>query len=269
MSRIFLSYRRSDSQNVADRIYDYLVQEFGSEDVFKDVDSIPLGADFRRVIEESVIRTEVLVAVIGPNWVDATDRMGNRRLDNPDDFVRIEIETALAHPITVVPITVESTAMPSASDLPENMRAITSRQGLVVRADPDFRNDVARLIRSIHTLRGSVPSSEGDSGQNGEFVEVLKHRSEMVLAYILEQRDAALYCFKHEPEESRWEIERWYDNATESFKTLHSQYLEAINANKSQVAHEIIGELYRLVYSCQHTRVTPPPEPPPPMLCRD
>lgn len=260
MTPIFLSYRRADSQNITDRIYDGLVKEFCLANVFKDVDSIPLGADFRRVIEDSVTEAYVLLAVIGPSWVNATDEMGNRRLENPDDFVRIEIETALKHSITVVPITVDGASVPSASDLPEKMKAITSRQGLAIRPDPDFHNDIERLIHFISRHFGITVY--------GGFTEVLKHRAEFALQYIYDQREAALHdaaggVFRRS-RSSPFEIIRRYDKAIDNFKALHAKYLEAINANKPQLMHEILGQLYQLLYDCRYTRDELPP---PPLLC--
>ena len=90
MVTLFISYRRADSAQVTGRIYDKLVGVYGSNNVFKDVDSIPLGTDFRRVIEECLGRCDVLLAVVGASWLNATDQSGLRRIDNAHDYVRIE-----------------------------------------------------------------------------------------------------------------------------------------------------------------------------------
>src|ERR1700733_11425134 len=105
---IFISYRRSDSLVVSGRIYDFLVEEFGKENVFKDVYSIPLGSDFRAVLNEWVGGCSVFLAIIGDAWLSAIGPSGSRRLDDPNDFVRIEIESALARgdDITVIPVLV-------------------------------------------------------------------------------------------------------------------------------------------------------------------
>lgn len=265
MSRVFLSYRRADSQHVTDRIYDRLTQEFGPENVFKDVDSIPLGADFHHVIRESVCQTDVFLAVIGPNWLNATDEAGRRRLDDPDDFVRVEIETAMANSIDVVPLTIGGATVPAPSDLPEAIAEMASRQALAVRPDPDFHNDIARLIRSIQRPGGG--KSDDGSVMEDAFVEVLKHRAEVVLMYIRGQCQEALSDARRHPRkgETPDEVQRRYDNATERFRTLHAQYLESICANKPQLSHQILGELYQLLYRCRHTSRH---EDPPPMLLR-
>ena len=90
--KVFISYRRDDSKHMADRVYDRLVARFGKGNVFKDVDAIPLGADFRKVLEEAVQWCDVLLALLGERWTSITNEAGQRRLEDPNDFVRIEIE---------------------------------------------------------------------------------------------------------------------------------------------------------------------------------
>src|SRR5687768_11964174 len=89
--RVFISYRRQESSDIAGRLYDHLAAHFGEDQVFMDVDAIPPGVDFAEVIGEAVTTCEVLLAVIGPRWLDATDQHGRRRLDDPDDIVRLEL----------------------------------------------------------------------------------------------------------------------------------------------------------------------------------
>ncbi len=149
---IFLSYRRSDSQDVAGRIYDRLIQHFGDEHVFKDVDSIPLGVDFRRYVGDQVARCDVLLAVIGPHWLAASEQRG-RRLDDPRDLVRVEIASALKRDIPVVPVLVGGAAMPAEEALPAELRELSFRHGIPVRPDPDFHSDVSRLIEGLEAHR--------------------------------------------------------------------------------------------------------------------
>lgn len=144
---IFLCYRRSDSADAAGRIYDRLVAQYGKEAVFKDVDSIPLGVDFRSAIATTIERCSVLLAVIGPDWGDKT-KAGDR-LEDPRDHVRIEIEAALHREIPVIPILVRGAAMPAEGDLPEKLCDLAYRNGISVRADPDFHQDVSRLIAGV------------------------------------------------------------------------------------------------------------------------
>ena len=146
-SAVFISYRRQDSSDVTGRIYDRLIQHFGKPSVFKDVDSIPLGADFRKHLDDSVARCDVLLTVIGRQWLVGDD--GQRRLDDLGDFVRIEIEAALQRDIPIVPVLVQGATIPSSEDLPETLQSLVYRNGIPVRADPDFHQDMDRLIRGI------------------------------------------------------------------------------------------------------------------------
>jgi hypothetical protein len=149
MSKVFISYRRDDSAAEAGRIYDRLVTTYSADDIFKDVDSIPLGSDFRDVISKAVGRCQVLLAVIGRDWLSITSPSGGRRLDDPGDFVRLEIEAALQRGIPVIPVLVSGAAMPAGDQLPSTLQALVYRNGIEVRRDPDFHHDVARLMRSL------------------------------------------------------------------------------------------------------------------------
>jgi formylglycine-generating enzyme required for sulfatase activity len=165
-TRIFLSYRREDSRHQVGRLYDRLSARFGASDVFKDVDSIPFGLDFRKVLTERVAECDVLIVVIGDKWLSVTGKSGSPRLDDPDDFVRIEVEAALSRNIPVIPVLVGDSSVPRAEELPESLREMAYRNGLHVRPDPDFRHDVERLIHGIEdtvsTLRKTpIPRSQG------------------------------------------------------------------------------------------------------------
>lgn len=145
---IFISYRRQDSADATGRIYDRLIQHFGREQVFKDVDSIPLGVDFREHLGNVVGRCTTLIAVIGPQWATVAGANG-RRLDDKSDFVRVEIEAALARNIPVIPVLVGGAMLPADTELPPSIGAITYRNGISVRPDPDFHRDMDRLIAGL------------------------------------------------------------------------------------------------------------------------
>ena len=144
---IFISYRRDDTSDVTGRIYDRLIQHFGKESVFKDVDSIPLGIDFRKHLGDSVGRCDVLLTIIGRQW--SAGEVGERRLDDVRDFVRIELEAALRRGIPVVPVLVQGASLPSGDELPETLQSLVYRNGMPVRPDPDFHQDMDKLIRGI------------------------------------------------------------------------------------------------------------------------
>jgi hypothetical protein len=145
---VFICYRRDDSADVTGRMYDRLAARFGRDHVFKDVDSIPLGVDFRVHLQEMVGRCDVLVVVMGDRWLSARGTSG-RRLDEDVDFVRIEIETALERRIPVVPVLVSGGRIPAERELPPTLAPLAYRQGITVRPDPDFHRDMDRLIEGL------------------------------------------------------------------------------------------------------------------------
>lgn len=148
MSSIFISYRRDDSADTCGRIYDHLVASFGRDTVFKDVDSIPLGVNFDEHISRVLQQCAVVLAVIGPRWLDIRDERG-RRLDDPADLVRRELEAALQRGIPVIPALVQGARMPGGAELPPSLRALSLHNGLAVRRDPDFGHDMQRLVTAV------------------------------------------------------------------------------------------------------------------------
>ena len=128
--RIFISYRREETAYAAGWLFDRLAEHFGDAQVFKDVDSIELGDDFVQMITRAVGSCDVLLALIGDRWLTASDEDGQRRLDDPDDFVRLEIEAALTRNVRVIPILVDGASMPRAGELPTSLAGLVRRQAL-------------------------------------------------------------------------------------------------------------------------------------------
>jgi hypothetical protein len=157
MPTVFISYRRSESSSEAGRLFDYLEQELGPENVFKDVDSISGGADFREAINDFLARAELVLVLIGRDWANIQDETGARRLDSPKDFVRMEVSAALAAGSRVIPLLLNDADMPSSSELPEELQALTYRNALKLRPDPDFRVDVRRLMAEMTGQRRATP----------------------------------------------------------------------------------------------------------------
>lgn len=159
MTQIFISYRRADSHAITDRIQDRLVSVYGAENVFQDVEDIPPGANFKEYIEIQVGLCDVLLVIIGPRWLDITDENNRRRLDNPSDFVRIEIESGLKRKeILVVPVLVQGANMPVERDLPPEIRDLHYRNAIRVRNNPDFERDIQHLLNSIDSyVKGTSP----------------------------------------------------------------------------------------------------------------
>jgi hypothetical protein len=152
-TKVFISYRRDDSAGHAGRVHDRLEREFGRDLLFMDVDGVPLGVNFVKVLSDEVAKCDVLLAVIGPNWLNARDEDGNRRLDNPHDFVRIEIGAALQRNILVIPILLDGAKVPKANQLPKDLEELSIRNGLDVR-HASFQNDMDKLIRGLKGQSG-------------------------------------------------------------------------------------------------------------------
>jgi hypothetical protein len=165
MAKVFISYRRDDANSIVGRIYDHLVKSLGEDHVFKDMENIPLSADFLRTLKEAVEKCDILLAVIGRGWLDCTDEAKRRRLDLESDVVRIEIRTALQRGIPVIPLLVDGAGMPPEGALPQELKDLSSCQGMPIRYDPDFRVDMDRLFRGMqkavdarrHKRRSWVP----------------------------------------------------------------------------------------------------------------
>ena len=145
---IFISYRRDDAEGEAGRLYDDLIRVFGPDSVFMDVSDIHPGKDFRTAIDENVARCRVLLAVIGPRWTTIQDASGTRRIEQDNDFVRLEITSALAKGIDVIPVLVHEARMPNPSELPETLRNLCYRNGVEL-THTRWNSDVELLIRTL------------------------------------------------------------------------------------------------------------------------
>jgi hypothetical protein len=147
LGRIFISYRREETAYPAGWLFDRLVHHFDGQ-VFKDVDSIQPGDDFVDVITTAVASCDVLLALIGVDWLTITDEHGRRRLDNPDDFVRLEIEAALTRGVLVIPILINGARMPRANEVPDSLAKLVRRQALEL-SPARFDSDISRLFRVL------------------------------------------------------------------------------------------------------------------------
>jgi formylglycine-generating enzyme required for sulfatase activity len=158
---IFINYRRDDSISTAGRLHDRLAQAFGRKNLFMDVDHIPAGVDFVDYLPSQVAACDVFLAVIGPNWLDAKDDEGRRRLDNPDDFVAIEIAAALARNIRVIPVLVDGARIPKIDKLPESIKPLVRRNAVEVR-NTNFGRDAEALVDKV---REALKSRRPVTGQ--------------------------------------------------------------------------------------------------------
>lgn len=165
VSIIFISYRRDDSAPYAGRLYDRLSARFGDASVFMDIDQIEPGEDFVEVIRRKVGACETAVVLIGKGWLAASDAQGRRRLDDPEDFVRLEVAAALQRGVRVVPVLVGGAAMPKADQLPEPLAPLARRNAVEI-SDSRFHRDVDRLIEALAKPAAARPAAgEADPGR--------------------------------------------------------------------------------------------------------
>ncbi len=148
--QIFISYRRADTEVPVGRIFDRMVAKFGVQNVFKDVNSILAGSDFRQAVFQKIATCDVVLVMIGDTWLNVADENGKRRLDNPHDLLRLEIESALKRDdLLVIPVLVNGAKMPTPNMLPENIRQLCDRNAIPMRNDPDFTADMERLLTRL------------------------------------------------------------------------------------------------------------------------
>ena len=148
MPQVLLSFRRSDSIGITARIFDRLTAHYGSDSVFRDLDSVPPGLDFRSHVKEVVRNSNLMLVVVGPEWL-ATRSDGSSALDNENDPIRIELETAYQSRLQVIPILVEGAIMPRAHDLPDSIKNFSYHNAMAISSDLDFDYHIERLIRTI------------------------------------------------------------------------------------------------------------------------
>ena len=160
--RITISYRRGDSGIITGRIFDRLANHYGKNAVFRDIDNIPAGVDFRAHIDETLDQSDVVLAIVGPRWIGS--HSGRDRLSEPSDPVRVEVETALQKRKPLVPVLVLNAHMPTVEQLPSSLHDFAYRNAVTIDAERDFDVHMARLIRSIDRIaKKTATDSPGDS----------------------------------------------------------------------------------------------------------
>lgn len=211
MGAIFISYRRSDSIGIVGRIFDKLAEHFDERDVYMDIDTIPTGVDFVQHIYEGVTRADVVLAVIGKTWLSARTRKG-RRLDDPNDFVRIELETALRQNIPIIPVLLGSTQMPKVEQLPPSLQGVTQFNASHIDVARDFHVHMERLIKNIELLSPQTEEnfnleSEGDNELQSDD-ELPGTQSEKIISGLYQESDTVIIIIpeKLELDQSTMEI---------------------------------------------------------------
>jgi hypothetical protein len=171
---VFLSYRRDDASAYALLLFHSLSARYGDKNVFMDIDSLVPGTDFVEAINETLERCDVLLALIGHAWLTATDDDGNRRLENPEDFVRLEVETALTRNIPVVPLLVEGTSMPKSNQLPGELLARLARRHAFELSHTRWDSDVTSLMKQLERAHEAPPAAADESSTQADQLRVLK-----------------------------------------------------------------------------------------------
>ena len=148
--KIILSYRRSDSDVITGRIRDKLASYYGDDDVFMDIDSLSLGFDYRKQIKDALLQNKIFIAIIGPKWLGAKGT--ETRINEENDPVRIEVETALQQGIPVIPVLVSGATMPNATELPSSLQNLCYLNAAEVDGGRDFHQHMGRLIKGIDQI---------------------------------------------------------------------------------------------------------------------
>lgn len=162
--KLFISYRREDSAAYAGRVFDRLEREFGRDQLFMDVDAIPLGSKFADVIKNHIDHSAVVLVIIGSRWFEARDETGARRLDDPNDLVRLEVSIALRGNIALIPILLDGAHFPKLSQLPMDLQELPSRQALPVR-HASFHTDLDKLVQQIEPYLAHFPIASGEDSE--------------------------------------------------------------------------------------------------------
>jgi hypothetical protein len=168
---VFICYRREESAFAARAIRDRVAQRLERENVFLDVDSIDLGVDWFNVLTDRVGACDALVAVIGRNWVSSSDNENRRRIDDPDDFVRIEIEAALKRDVRVIPVLIDGAAMPKAAELPDSVKGLARRQGMEV-SPARFDTDIEKLTSALASILEARRNRDADEAEKIRRIEM-------------------------------------------------------------------------------------------------
>lgn len=193
MSRIFINYRRHDTEGYVGRLYDHLLKQFKPHDIFMDVQNIEPGADFVQVLEDAVSACDIFLAMIGPHWGKLKNEDGERRLDDWNDFVRIEIETALKQSKVVIPILVGGAKMPNPNFLPESIQTL-SRRNAITLTHSRFATDVGHLVEFMRDLLPSHPTFKRKA--NPVVLAEKEQKLKQARLDLINAKDSPLYAYR-------------------------------------------------------------------------
>jgi hypothetical protein len=226
--QIFINYRRGDEPGFTQALLGRLEQTFPPDQIFIDVDNISPGEDFVQVLESQVEQCDTLLAVIGKGWLDATDERGSRRLDDPHDFVRIEIESALKHGKRVIPVLVHDARMPRADELPEGLRPLARRNAIRLTHER-FRADVQGLVKALQQALKEIDERQQKQAdaEAAQRAEAERGRQEAEAARRVEEEErariAAEQAQQHAAEERRLREAESAERAKEEQRRLKAE----------------------------------------------
>jgi TIR domain len=230
---IFINYRRHDSSASAGRLTDRLVDRFGRDQVFFDVDAIPVGVDFVDYLSEQVARTCAMLIIIGQHWLNSADDTGRLRLENPNDFVRVEIEAALARDITIIPVLVDEAKLPRRDLLPKSLQPLVNRQAIAIRHET-FNSDIAPLLHMLDGLVGNERREPGSIEQRPDHPQNLlstfrSARSDgfplSKLLEMIEEENLRILDERHNMEELKDHIDLFSHGATQPLALARLEYI--------------------------------------------
>jgi hypothetical protein len=247
--KLFISYRRDDSSYAAGVIADRLASHFGKDRVIFDVDSIRLGHDFAEQIDREIKSCDLLIAIIGKAWL-ACGEDGRRRLDDPNDWVRLEIESALGLHVPVIPVLIDKVPIPDQDQLPERMRELTRRQAHAIDPPPNLFRDVDTLVAKIEEIERDKLQAriQAEKGRAAEEVRRENERRTQQLAALDDERrqaSAATRGIREDRDKLRAAVERDEERIRESYKRLKAKYqrLDAELAAKENRSQELLQRI--------------------------
>ncbi|MEM6542405.1 MAG: toll/interleukin-1 receptor domain-containing protein, partial [Bacteroidota bacterium] len=240
--QIFISYRREDSRGSTGRIYDRLLQKFSPEQIFMDVDTIEPGEDFVLAIEKAVSECDVLIAVIGRNWLRVVDKNGQRLLDSTNDFVRLEIKAALERNVRVIPLLVDKATMPEQEFLPEDIKIFSRRNAMEI-SHTRFNTDMEQLISALANIL-EKKAKEEQLKNNAKKDKEQKKR-------IAQQKEEALYWKRIEAENTKKAYSRYQNSYPNGKYFLEAgRKIRLLQKEEDQLKREAIRKVEALWYKC-------------------
>ena len=254
---IFLNYRRNDSEGEAGRLFDELTLHFSSESVFMDVAGIEPGRDFRKAIDERLATCSVLLAIIGHEWLESKNMLGQRRLDDANDLVRIELASALRRDIPVVPVLVRGAKMPQPEQLPEELRELAYRNAVEL-THARWKSDVHVLIRALRPYL-DTPGRHGagaETGSSKTFVAGASPRHDSVTQRIETQKIVTPTIGAQTIERVSRELAAYVGPISEMVVKRAAKQCSSVEDLCRMVAQEIEGDAdrFKFLKSCGSSR---------------